>query len=110
MRKRLVPSAENIAFVIFVAFLVLYPFGADDFGVLNLAYFLAITMLALSLALIWGHAGILSFGKTAFFGIGGYMYGIYTHNYTWNGSTLDAIVVGVLAGGMVAAILGYFMF
>ncbi len=66
--------------------------------------------MALSLAMIWGKAGILSFGQTAFFGIGGYLYGIYTLNVLGSGATWIGILVGVLAGGIVAAILGYFMF
>ncbi len=101
---------ENAAFLLFVLFMVAYPFFSDEFGVQNVAYFLAITLLALSLALIWGYAGILSFGQTAFFGIGGYLYGIFAINFGWSGSTLVGIAVGVLAGGVVATVLGYFMF
>ena len=71
---------------------------------------MAISLMALSLALIWGKAGILSFGQTAFFGIGGYLYGIYTLNVLGSGATWIGILVGVLAGAIVAAILGYFMF
>ena len=32
--------------------------------------------LALGLCLIWGYTGILSLGQSAFFGLGGYIYGI----------------------------------
>lgn len=109
-RRRRALSSENLAFVLFVAFMVIYPLMADEFSVGNVAYFLAMTLLAVSLALIWGYAGILSFGQTAFFGIGGYLYGIFALNYDWGGATLVGIVVGVLAGGVVAATLGYFMF
>ena len=59
--------------------------------------------MALSLAMIWGKAGILSFGQTAFFGIGGYLYGIYTLNVLGSGATWIGILVGVLAGAIVAA-------
>jgi branched-chain amino acid transport system permease protein len=103
-------NAENVAFVVFLAFLLIYPLTTDEFGILNTAYFLAITLMALSLALIWGKAGILSFGQTAFFGIGGYLYGIYTLNVLGSGATWAGILVGVLAGGLVAVVLGYFMF
>lgn len=103
-------SAENISFLVFLVFLLLYPLSASEFGIINVSYFLAMTMLALSLALIWGFAGILSFGQTAFFGIGGYAYGVFTLNYQWSGSTWVGVAIGVLAGGIVAAILAYFMF
>jgi ABC-type branched-subunit amino acid transport system permease subunit len=103
-------SAENVAFVIFFLFLLVYPLTTDEFGLLNTAYFMAITLVPLSLALIWGKAGILSFGQTAFFGIGGYLYGIYTLNVLGSAATWTGILVGVLSGGIVAAVLGWFMF
>jgi branched-chain amino acid transport system permease protein len=103
-------TAENIAFVVFLIFMLVYPMRTDEFGLLNTAYFLAITLMALSLAMIWGKAGILSFGQTAFFGIGGYLYGIYTLNMLGSAATWAGVLVGVLAGGIVAIVLGYFMF
>lgn len=102
--------AENLAFVVFLAFMLVYPSVTDEFGILNAAYFLAITLMALSLAMIWGKAGILSFGQTAFFGIGGYLYGIYTLNVLGSTATWIGVLVGMLAGGIVAIVLGYFMF
>ncbi len=102
--------AENIAFLVFFVFMLVYPSTTDDFGILNTAYFMAITLMALSLAMIWGKAGILSFGQTAFFGIGGYLYGIYTLNVLGSGATWIGILVGVASGAIVAAVLGYFMF
>jgi branched-chain amino acid transport system permease protein len=109
-RGRSLISAENIAFAVFALFLLVYPATTDDFEILNTAYFMAITLMALSLAMIWGKAGILSFGQTAFFGVGGYLYGIFTLNYLGSGATWAGILVGVLAGAVVAAVLGYFMF
>jgi ABC-type branched-subunit amino acid transport system permease subunit len=109
-RVRSFITAENIAFLIFFIFLLIYPATTDDFEILNTAYFMAITLMALSLAMIWGKAGILSFGQTAFFGIGGYLYGIYTLNVLGSEATWIGILVGVLAGGIIAAVLGYFMF
>ena len=103
-------KAENIAFTLFFLFLLIYPQTTDEFSLLNTAYFMAITLMALGLALIWGKAGILSFGQTAFFGVGGYLYGIYTLNLLGSGATWIGILIGVLAGGLVAAVLGYFMF
>jgi ABC-type branched-subunit amino acid transport system permease subunit len=103
-------NAENLAFVIFLVFMLIYPLRTDDFGILNAAYFVALTLLALSLSMIWGKAGILSFGQTAFFGIGGYVYGIYTLNMLGSAQTWVGVLVGMLAGGIVAAILGWFMF
>ena len=110
MRRGGLLNAENLAFAIFLVFMLVYPATTDEFGILNTAYFLAITLMALSLAMIWGKAGILSFGQTAFFGIGGYLYGIFALNVLGSGATWVGILVGVLAGGIVAVVLGYFMF
>jgi branched-chain amino acid transport system permease protein len=103
-------TAENLAFAVFLVFMLVYPLTTDEFGILNTAYFLAITLMALGLAMIWGKAGILSFGQTAYFGIGGYLFGIYTLNVLGSAATWVGIVVGVLAGALVAAVLGWFMF
>lgn len=103
-------KAENVAFVIFLLVLLIYPSTTDEFSILNTAYFMALSLMGLSLAMIWGKAGILSFGQTAFFGIGGYLYGIYTINVLGSGATWVGILVGIVAGSIVAAVLGYFMF
>jgi branched-chain amino acid transport system permease protein len=61
----------------------------------------------LSLALIWGYAGILCFGQTAFFGLGGYTYAVAAINL---GETTTAALLAVLLPTLLAAMLGYFMF
>src|SRR3989441_9552451 len=65
------------------------------------------SLLALSLDLIWGFGGILSFGQAAFFGVGGYVYGIVGIN---SGSTTLALTAGVVGAGGLAALLGHFSF
>lgn len=68
-------------------------------------------LLALSLALVWGHGGIFSFGQGAFFGIGGYAYGIAAINLSgMTGETFSAVIVAVIVATLAAAVLGYFMF
>ncbi|WP_404987377.1 ABC transporter permease subunit [Caballeronia sp. LZ043] len=77
----------------------------------NLAYCLLWAFSAMGLAAMWGYGGILSFGQTAFFGLSGYSYGIFTLNYGdyWFQSWLGlgaGLVVSVLA----AALIGYMIF
>lgn len=110
IKNLLALRTENIAFIIFIAAMLVYPLHASPFGVLNVAYFLSLVFLSISLALIWGFAGILSFGQTAFFGLGGYLYGIYTINFVGGLHTWLGIVVAVVAGAAAAALLGYLMF
>ena len=45
-----------------------------------LAVYMIYGLLAMSLGLIWGYAGIMSFGQTAFFGVGAYVYGAIALN------------------------------
>ena len=53
-----------------VAFTLIAPSVFQLFTIINLTTAIALSVLALSLALVWGYGGILCFGQTAFFGIG----------------------------------------
>jgi urea transport system permease protein len=53
------------------------PAALPDYLVPLLGKYLCYAMLALSLDLIWGYAGILSLGHGAFFALGGYCMGMY---------------------------------
>ena len=83
------------------------PQSLELFAVISLTTAVSLAILALSLGLIWGYGGILCFGQTAFFGIGGYAYAIAALNF---GGSSSAILVAILVAAAVAAILGYFMF
>jgi len=80
-------------------------------GVNNFAYCLIWTFAAIGLAAMWGFGGILSFGQTAFFGLAGYSYGVFTINFgdspmsTWSG-----VLVGLLLCISLACVLGYMIF
>lgn len=90
---------------------LLLPLAAGDGFTGDLAYFLLWTFCAIGLAAMWGHAGILSFGQTAFFGLAGYAYGVLTLNFgdgvvaTWSG-----LVLALALAAAAAAALGYMMF
>jgi urea transport system permease protein len=51
--------------------------GLPDYLIPLLGKYLCYALLALSLDLIWGYAGILSLGHGAFFALGGYCMGMY---------------------------------
>ena len=53
------------------------PFHVSTYMVTLLGKYLAFALLALSVDLIWGYAGILSLGHGAFFALGGYAMGMY---------------------------------
>lgn len=83
------------------------PQHADITTMINGSVYGSYAVLALSLALIWGFAGILSFGQAAFFGIGGYAYALAALNID---NTTTAAMIAVVVAAFGAAVLGYFMF
>lgn len=98
-------------FAVVLAVALAYPLVSDGYTVGNTVYFFVWVFVALSLCLIWGYGGSLSFGQTAFFGIAGYGYGILTINFgSAYGFTLVALVVAVAIAALFAILLGYFMF
>ena len=53
------------------------PLAVPDYAIPLFGKYLCYALLALSLDLIWGYAGILSLGQGAFFALGGYCMGMY---------------------------------
>jgi branched-chain amino acid transport system permease protein len=84
----------------------------DEFLLYVATSWLIFGILAFSLDLVWGKCGFLSFGQTAFFGLGGYAASIAAINLApLTGNNLVWIVpVGALTGALVAAAVGYFIF
>lgn len=83
------------------------PMVSDEFGLVQFTVFVAMAILALSQGFIWGYGGIMSFGQSAFFGIGGYTYAVAVINL--GDSSLPALL-SILLPAAFAALLGYFMF
>jgi branched-chain amino acid transport system permease protein len=91
--------------------LIALPFFASRFQVINASNIAISTILAMSLGLIWGYAGILSLGQAAFYCVGGYAYGIVGMNLIRaHGNTDIAILAGVAVPAALAALLGLLMF
>jgi ABC-type branched-subunit amino acid transport system permease subunit len=100
-----------VLFVLVLALACGYPLFSDGYTVGNTVYFFVWVFIALSLCLIWGYGGSLSFGQTAFFGIAGYGYGILTLNFgSAYGFTLVALLLALVIAALFASLLGYFMF
>lgn len=93
--------------VLGIIFLFAAPQVFELFAIINLTTVLALAILALSLALVWGYGGILCFGQTTFFGLGAYAYTIAAINF---GETTGAIFVAIAVAAAFAAVLGYFIF
>jgi branched-chain amino acid transport system permease protein len=66
---------------------------------------------ALTVDILWGYTGILTFGQSAFFGIGAYAAGlIFTHAGFGVGYAALALVVGIAVAMIVAAVVGWLAF
>jgi branched-chain amino acid transport system permease protein len=64
-------------------------------------------LFALSLGLMWGFAGILSFGHAAYFGLGAYAYAIASMNV---GESTGPLLLAMLLPAAFAAVIGAMMF
>ena len=59
-----------------VLFTLVAPSMLQFFTIITLTQVIGLSILALSLALVWGFGGVLCFGQSAFFGIGAYAYSV----------------------------------
>jgi branched-chain amino acid transport system permease protein len=83
------------------------PAVAETFVLFDLTLFIVMSILALSLALLWGFGGILCFGQSMFFGLGAYTYAVVVINI---GESTGPILLGIALPVLLAILLGYFMF
>ncbi len=90
-----------------LATVLLAPLFFNEWEILQLMIYVILSILALSLAFIWGYGGILSFGHAVFFGLGAYTYAIAAINI---GETTLPLLLSMIVPALCAAILGYFMF
>jgi urea transport system permease protein len=105
---RMVSRLGQLAALILVIGLVYaLPNVLGTFDLVQITLFAAMSVLALSLAFIWGYGNILCFGQTAFFGLGGYAYAVAAINF---GDSTGAIGVAILVPAIFALLLGYFIF
>jgi len=73
------------------------------------ALFFAIA--AVTVDLLWGYTGYLSFGQSAFFGVGAYSAGlVFTHYGFSPGQAAIAFVIALVGAAVVAAITGWLSF
>jgi len=91
-------------FLLALALLVLLPLGFDTH---TMSLLLIWALFAMSLGLLWGYAGLLSFGHAAWFGLGAYTYAIAAVNI---GESTVPLLLAILVPAAGAAIVGAMMF
>ncbi len=87
------------------------PFFLDIYTINILIRALLLAALALTVDLLWGYTGILTFGQSAFFGIGAYACAlVFTHWGFGAGWAILALALGILTAMAVAALVGWLAF
>ena len=115
--------------ILLLLFLVSFPLMASLFRVEMMSKCIIYIVFALSLDILWGTAGLMNLGQAMFFGLGGYvlalsyatrdgvpafMSGFGVTEVPWFMQILHntpvAVLLGMLIPGLVAGLLGYFIF
>ncbi len=121
-----------VPIALLVLFLVLAPSFLSPFRINLLGKFLSLAILAISLDLVWGYAGMLSLGHGVFFGLGGYAFAMFLKLEASQGELPDfmfwsglrelpvfwapfghawfAILMVFIVPGTLAGVLGYLVF
>src|SRR5690349_23869843 len=87
------------------------PYVLPDFMVNNLIRAFLYAAVALTVDILWGYTGILTFGQSAFFGIGAYAAGLmFTHVGFDTTNALLALGAGLVAAALIAALVGWLSF
>jgi branched-chain amino acid transport system permease protein len=102
--RRVLPAIE---LAVLLAFAVL-PFALEQYWTTFVTRVLILSLLAISFDLVWGYAGIMSFGQALYFGAAGYAVALLARDLGVTSMFLAlpaAIVVGFLLSLLMAAFL-----
>ncbi|MBL9036506.1 MAG: branched-chain amino acid ABC transporter permease [Rhodospirillaceae bacterium] len=104
-------NALVLAAIVWIGFALL-PLVVDDWQLLQLAQFMTYGVFAMSLALIWGQAGLLCFGQAIFFGGGAYAMSLVTMGLIPGlpASSWLGLIAAMVLPALFANLLGRFLF
>ncbi|MBQ0894877.1 branched-chain amino acid ABC transporter permease [Micromonospora sp. U56] len=102
LRARLLPATVA---VVLVALALLPMIGASVYAVVVLTSVLSYALLAMSISLVAGHAGLLTLAHAAYAGVASYAVALLSRNVT--SDALLQLVAAVAAGAGVAALSGW---
>ncbi|UCD68811.1 MAG: branched-chain amino acid ABC transporter permease [Betaproteobacteria bacterium] len=101
---RVIPILE----LTMLAALLVMPAGLDHFWVIFVTRVMILGMLALSFDLVWGHAGIMSFGQALFFGAAGYAVAIVARDLDLT-SVFVVLPLAMFVGLILSFFVGWFL-
>ncbi len=94
-----------------VVVVIVAPYFLDIYTMNILIRALFLAALALTVDLLWGYTGILTFGQSAFFGIGAYACALVFSHYGFGpGWAVVALIIGVGVAALVAGLIGWLSF
>lgn len=100
------PSGLAIVALVVLGLVLPYLPSVGQFQVFLTAQILAFAIAAVAYNVLLGYTGLLSFGHAAFFGGSAYTIGLVLH-YTNINELFILLPLGILAAGVIAAIIGY---
>lgn len=110
-RPRLSRAAPFVAAILAALALWVAPAFLDTFAVNVLTRSMIYAVLAVTVDLLWGFAGILTFGQAAFFGVGAYAAAMILGAYgATPGGIALAIGTAVLAPALLGLVVGWLSF
>ncbi|HSE04544.1 MAG TPA: branched-chain amino acid ABC transporter permease [Methylomirabilota bacterium] len=98
-------TARLLGFASLTVLAALFPLVAGNYPVKLLQEILIWGIFAMSLDLLMGYTGMVSFGHSAFFGIGGYVAALALAQ---SPGLVSALVLPALAAGLAALVIGFF--
>lgn len=102
-------SETGFALVTLAVFALL-PVFISGYLIYILPQYMLFGMMAMSLGLLWGFVGILSFGQAGFFALGAYAMGLAMHTDLGINPAYIGLLLSLMVGGVLAAGVGYFLF
>ncbi len=94
-----------------VVVLAVAPFVLDTYTVNILIRALFLAGLALTVDILWGYTGVLTFGQSAFFGIGAYACALVFSHYGFGpGWAVLALIIGIVAAMAIGLLVGWLAF
>ena len=104
-------GGESLLAVLVLVALAVLPQLVGGYTVYILPQYMLFGVMAMSLGLLWGSCGILSFGQAGFFALGGYAMGLVMAR---EGLPVNPAYLGILCAALacaaLAAAIGYFLF
>jgi urea ABC transporter permease protein UrtC len=102
--------SESAAAIVVFAALALLPLMMGGYVIYVLPQYLIYGVLAMSLGMLWGYAGILSFGQAAFFALGAYAMGLAMKASFGASDGYLGLLAAIVIGAGLAFLVGYFLF